>query len=155
MHFFCRKNLCITFVLFYVFSLLVLSKADQNWCLFFDVWPWEVGGKLRTCRVSHKYTLNSSGTLFSLPRDSAVKGIEFFGNSRVSYLPVNINESFPNLYSYGAGNCSIKSILRENFVGLTRLKEILLFENFIKKISADVFKDLEALEFVNLGEITK
>jgi Leucine-rich repeat (LRR) protein len=88
-----------------------------------------------------------------LERDTAIRGIDFFGNSKISYLPVKINEAFPNLLGYSAGNCSIKTISKENFEGLSNLRELLLFENFIKKIPGDTFEDLVALEFVNLGKI--
>lgn len=119
------------------------------------MWPWSFSGGQRTCRVSVTKSITSPGFSFPFSKDETVKGIEFFGNVNVSYLPVNIAEIFPNLVGYGAGNCSIKSISKANFQGLTSLKELLLFENFIETIPNNIFDGLTSLEFINLGKSHK
>lgn len=140
------------FCCFFVNILLVIADIDETWCELFSVWPWSFSGGQRTCRVSMTKSITSPG--FSLPvtKDETVKGLEFFGNVNISYLPENVAEVFPNLVGYGAGNCSIKSIRKANFEGLTNLKELLLFENFIETIPNNIFDNLTSLEFINLGK---
>jgi Leucine rich repeat len=140
-----------------VFALNVKGQAaqvqqtDETWCEKFSVWPWSFSGGQRTCRVSITKAINSPSFLLPLNRDATVKGLEFFGNINIVHLPVNVKEIFPNLLGFGAGNCSIRIVARENFQGLVKLKELLLFENFIEKIPSNVFDDLTSLEFINLG----
>lgn len=148
---FFRKSLYFT--IFLALSLASFVKNQETWCDYINSMHLEFGENVPTCRVPKRVSLSVAGTKFPSPLDSRIKGIEFFGNSKISYLPVNIQESFPNLIRYGAGKCAVKTISKENFEGLTYLRQLLLFENFIKKVPSDVFQGLVSLEFVNLGEM--
>jgi Leucine-rich repeat (LRR) protein len=71
-------------------------------------------------------------------------------NVKILYLPVKTSEVFPNLLSYQAAMCGIKAISRENFFGLSQLKQLSLYNNSIETIPNNVFEGLTSLEMLSL-----
>ena len=78
--------------------------------------------------------------------DSSIRGLSFYTNKKIMFLPVNVAESFNNLIAYDASECSITIISRENFAGMEHLRSLALVGNQIEKIYSDVFEGLENLE---------
>lgn len=98
-------------------------------------------------------TINTTGTIFTTPRDESIETISFALNKKIQFLPENTGEIFPNSIAMSAGNCSVKSISRINFKGLQKLLGLYLFSNLIEQIESNTFHDLLSLEVLDLGEI--
>lgn len=163
---FLRLKICVIFVKifrrnlvkFFSFMVILISSTSgnqQSWCDVFSAWPWSFDGGQTICRVPLTKSIYSPETSITLIQERSVRGLEFNGNRNVAYLPINVSAVFPNLIRYSAGNCSIVSITKSNFEGLTNLRELLLYENLIEEIPSKVFDDLTSLEVINLGKFVK
>lgn len=86
---------------------------------------------------------------------NAVTALRFSKNLRVQYLPTDTYKSYLDLVVIHANQCFIKSISRSNFRNLRRLRDLELANNQIKRIYDDTFIDLEALENLYLGKLSK
>lgn len=70
--------------------------------------------------------------------------------AKVTALPNDFDNRFPNLEKYNASSCSIKSISNENFEEMTNLKYLYLDNNRIETIAGETFTDLDALLIIHL-----
>jgi hypothetical protein len=107
-------------------------------------------GVLKTCFTKFETVIDSNTFTFA-DRDSDVSGLRLLGSS-VSFLPVEVGESFPGLVFYEAGSLSIQEISRDNFKGLKLLKYLSLYQNKLETIPEDTFKDTVSLESIVLCE---
>lgn len=96
--------------------------------------------------------IDSQGFRIASAKNETIGGLDFELNKNVSFLPVYVNEAFPDLVTFFASSCSIKTISKENFRNLSKLKVLCLNNNQIEIIQNDVFKDLTSLERLTLGE---
>lgn len=109
-------------------------------------------GILRTCMLKRSTSLLLPGLSISSPKNERILGMEFYNNSKVFHLPIEIYKNFPDLEGLSAGCCSIKSITKRSFMKLTKLKEIWLEGNKIEIIPSDTFEDLILLKYLRLRE---
>lgn len=123
----------------------VSCESNRSWN-----WGYPVGNQ-KTCFIE-EITIDSQGFSIASAEDEATGGIYFEENKQVSYLPVNVHKIFPNLMGLSAAECSIKTLTKENFKNLKKLKELKLRYNQIEIIQNDVFEDLTSLEELDLGE---
>lgn len=107
-------------------------------------------GVVQTCKVATSLIISEDTALST--RNETVKGIDFWGNKGIKFLPVKVSESFPNLLAYGAGMCSLTKISKANFKNMSKLKVLFLYRNQITTINSDTFEDLVALEWLDLRE---
>lgn len=84
--------------------------------------------------------------------DKSIGALVFYSNTNIFYLPVGVDQSFPNLLGYEAEHCAIKIISRQNFKRLKKLKFLFLAHNQIEKISSNTFNDLKYLTRLDLSE---
>jgi hypothetical protein len=112
-------------------------------------WSQEMG-EFKTCYIKQA-PIESTGVKFST-NDATINGLDLSNNLKMFYLPENVGESFPNLIGYSVQRCSVKHVLKLNFNGLKKVKELLLTYNQIEKIENSVFDDLVSLERIWLGE---
>lgn len=96
-------------------------------------------------------TINSEGYVVS-PAETSILGITFYLNKKISFLPVRVDETFPNLIAYSAADCSLTSVSRINFKNLKKMKTLNLRNNQIVKVKSDTFEDLTLLEVLWLGK---
>lgn len=96
--------------------------------------------------------IDSPGVLISSSADASIGALYLEYNRKVKFLPENPAESFPDLVVYNAGYCSIETITKENFKGLSKIIKIFLQSNKITKVPNDVFEDLSVMEGLWLGE---
>lgn len=109
-------------------------------------------GELRTCFVGADATIDSRN--FQLTdKNETYKGLSFGSNKKVSYLPLYVGDQLPNLLVYVGASCSVRSISKENFKNLKKLKALVLDNNKIEKLFSDTFEDLIALEHIDLRKI--
>lgn len=106
--------------------------------------------KVETCFMLETTSINEPNFTIAT-NDTSIKILSFFDNKKISFLPVHVGETFPNLLNYGASRCAIKEILKENFKGLSKLNYLYLDQNQIKRIPSDTFEDLEDLKYLFLG----
>lgn len=83
-------------------------------------------------------------------KNDNVTGLRMYGNKKIKFLPLSIDKVIPNLVAYSASHCTIKTISKDNFKNLNKLKELHLRDNLIEKIYGNTFEDLVALEQLNL-----
>lgn len=109
--------------------------------------------RLKTCYMNDTTTINSTGYSISSDLDTDVEVLTFDNNNKIHFLPENLAEKFANLLIYRARYCSIKLIMKSNFKGLTKLKELRLDYNSIELIPNNTFEDLISLDTLSLREL--
>jgi Leucine rich repeat len=108
---------------------------------------------------TRKYCLMDETTVIVLQNvkisthDSLVETLKFIGNRNISYLPVNVDKSFPNLIFFGASHCSVLEVSANNFKGLNKLNDLWLDHNQIETIANGTFEGLKDLKHLFLGKI--
>lgn len=122
--------------------------AQRIACEKIDNIQWSGGPK--TCFMNRTTSIHSTGTTIASTRDGGIEVLMFDGNKKIFYLPKNSYQNFPNLMQYSAWSCSIKSISKDNFKNLSKLKMLYLNLNQIERINSDTFVDLPSLEQVFL-----
>lgn len=105
---------------------------------------------MKTCLMQQTTTIASEGFVVS-PSDSSVEGIDFFFNKKIQFLPIQVDETFPNLVIYDAGLCSIKVVAKNSFKNLTKLERLYLQYNKIELIDFGTFGDLTSLKILWLS----
>lgn len=94
--------------------------------------------------------INSANTIIA-ESDETVEAMWMHENKKAFYLPNKISEKFPNIVLYQADRCSIKEISKDNFHGLTKLRELDLSENQIESLTDGTFDGLLNLHFLRLS----
>lgn len=97
--------------------------------------------------------IDSIGFSLTTQPDSTITGFRSYGNRKIQFLPENVGETLPNLVFWHASYCSIKTISRDNFKNLSKLRGLGLQGNQIEKISSDTFDDLTALQILWLSKL--
>jgi Leucine rich repeat len=115
------------------------------------VWSLLIGST-KTCFMEETTKISSKDLEISVKRDNLMGTLSFYNNKNVSFLPVNVAESFPNLSFYRADGCDIKEISKSNFQGLNELRFLYLRENKIETILIDVFEGLANLQELFLSK---
>ena len=80
-----------------------------------------------------------------------VKALSQKYSENTEYLPVNVDQTFPNLVVYEFENCHIKKIGYANLKNLKNLQLINLESNQISSITSSAFNDTPILKYLNLG----
>lgn len=104
------------------------------------------------CDMTKKTAINAANFVIADLPDEDIKGIDFYDNKKIEYLPYKIYKQLPSLIEYLAYSCSIKQISKENFEKLSSLEVIRLENNRIQKILGNTFKGLERLKKVDLSK---
>lgn len=105
---------------------------------------------LKTCRMRSSTSINSFGIIIESSKDESVKGLSFYTNKNISFLPVNVAEVFPDLEGYSADDCSIKIVSKIYFQNLSKLTTLGLSNNLIERIPTNTFEDLTSVEIITL-----
>lgn len=108
---------------------------------------------LRTCQMWRTTVIDNPNYEISSPRDVEVWKLNLAENNGISFLPVYVDQKYPNLLAYTAYSCNIKTLRRENFQNLKKVKELDLDFNKIETIYSDVFSGLESVEIIHLGDV--
>jgi Leucine rich repeat len=135
-----------------VFAAIDEVKSKEVACESIKVATDRVKNDETTCFMINKTAIDTKDVTISTPNSSVVT-LTFYSNKKISYLPVNIDKSFPNLTRYNAAFCNILEVSRNNFKGLNKLKVLTLGHNPIEKIEDESFKDLTEMTNLDLGKI--
>lgn len=106
---------------------------------------------LKTCSMRSVKIINSDDISLSSERDDTIDKLCFSTNKKIKFLTIDVVKSFPNLKTYEATSCSIKTISNRNFEGLNKLSRLWLSYNQIERIASNTFDGLIALIYVGLG----
>lgn len=72
-------------------------------------------------------------------------------NQNISFVPHNISKFFTNLSRFEVKNSLLTGVVKENLAGLAKLDTLILTNNRIRSLKADVFEDLYNLKRVELS----
>lgn len=76
-------------------------------CVQVKNYDWmNVHGSPRTCWMRDNTSIDSIGFKISSQADDTMKGITFFTNKKIAYLPEDVDSVYPNLLVYGASKAS-------------------------------------------------
>lgn len=101
--------------------------------------------------ITHTTIRDISYTILD-PSNYEVEIMDLRNNRNIEFLPISPHQTFPNLMSYYAANCSIKEISKRNFEGLVHLRDVILEDNQIYFLLSDAFKELVSLLYLYLGK---
>lgn len=96
--------------------------------------------------------INAADFTVDIERNKAVEGFRANSNADVHFLPIDVNEKFPNLAALTAFGCMIKSLNPKNFKGLTSLELLDLHRNKIEYIDTQDLRELTSLRFLDLSD---
>lgn len=127
------------------------STLKELSCESYTTSEWVKAGEQATCYIKST-AIASDGIKFSPESDESVLALNFYQNEKVLFLPIGVDEKFPNLEDYDASFCSITAIKKKNFEKLKNLKRLYLGNNQIEKVRSDTFQDLISLEILHLSK---
>lgn len=138
------------------FQLVVLTRVNKVVCEYVNNLRFNWGSPqlthlLKTCLMDETTTIDEENKKIST-YDETVTGLFLRVNRKISFLPIDVAENFPNLEAYNAVLCSITKISKRNFKDLSKLKAFYLYGNQIEKIPTDALNDLNELEFLSLSK---
>lgn len=110
------------------------------------------GKEISECKFDETIAISEPSATLSNAVDENVKRLLMVDNKNVEYLPQNIGVSFPNLELFDTANCSIKSVTKQNFIGLTALDSMYIHSNKLQSLDENVFSDLVNLRVLYLGD---
>lgn len=139
-------------LLFLVIWLQIISGASlkEIQCESTHRTSWVHVDFVTVCSMGYSAVINTADVTFS--PNATITGLDLNLNDEISFLPVKVASSFPNLLGYSAMFCSVKTITKLNFENMSSLKLLWLHGNRIETISADTFSDLTSLEHLDLCE---
>lgn len=142
--------------LFLLIQIVWLSKTSANpvSCESEHYLQWGHVGSQKTCLMTNLTTIETVGCSILGPKDNTIRGLSFQLNKKILFLPAKFSEVFSSLIVYNAYGCSLTTVFKSNFEGLTRLIRLDLSYNKIVKISSNTFEDLFSLEWLGLGNET-
>jgi Leucine rich repeat len=127
------------------------DKAKDVLCEKIEDYDFGSSKGFKACFLNEKTSINSTGMKIST-NDNSIRGINFYNNKEIFYLPDGVFEKLPYVMGIDAQGCSIKQISVSNFKGLNKLEILKLDHNKIEKIMSGTFKDLVVLELLDLCE---
>lgn len=125
------------------------NGAQQLPCESVGLDDWSLS-KFKTCRMRDSTIIDAPDFTIFTPREETVEALNFNYNKKISFLPLETANKFPNLRGYAAYECSIKVVKKENFQNLNKLQQIDLSFNQIETIFSDTFGGLISLEVLFL-----
>lgn len=128
---------------------IITGAPEEMYWSSVDMYLW-------TFNVEPDQSIFNEDVHISDEKSECIKGLYFEPNTNIKFLPIKVNEIFPNLVVYAANNCSLSTLKYEHFESLNKLQALSLGTNQISSIESDTFKDLDYLKFLflNHNEIT-
>lgn len=127
--------------------LLTVASAEQIQCEKKEIQFFHIRGigDQQTCWMRTS-KIDSNDT--TIEADEAITALEFEVNKDILFLPVGVGISFPHLIQYSANGCSVKTIVKDNFQGLSELVILFLQYNKLETVNSDTFEGLISLRYL-------
>lgn len=106
----------------------------------------------KCCFLDNTTSIDTANSSFSGIRDDSVREINFAHNKKIFFLPIRLNDKYPELRSYDAANCSVKAVSKQNFERMVNLKYLKLSRNEIETLDSNTFEDLANVNYLNIGK---
>lgn len=106
----------------------------------------------KCCFLNNATSIDTTNSSFSGVRDDSVREINLAHNKKINFLPIRVNDKYPELRSYDAANCSVKTIAKLNFERMVNLKYLKLSSNEIETLDSDTFEDLANINYLSIGK---
>lgn len=103
------------------------------------------------CEFDDAIKITKPATLSNLLNENVTE-LLMTNNKGIEYLPQAASVAFPNLYTIEAHGCSVKSVAKLNFNGLTKLTTINLENNQLETIDENSFDDTIDLANIYLND---
>lgn len=101
--------------------------------------------------MDNRTAIRTTSVTFYPGVDDSINAISFSFNQKVDFLPIQVNQKFPNVIEYRAANCALQRVKKANFEGLIKLEALRLSGNRIERIASDTFEGLFKLKLINIG----
>lgn len=145
------KKFSFCFLILLLIGYTSSATAEEISCELFGEEHWPTIGKQKTCFMNGSIAIESLAIRISV-RDKDVKALILNHNKKIKFLPVDVPNTYPELQIYSALNCSIRTISKENFKGMSKLVILWLSYNRIEKINSNTFEDLTSMTELYLGK---
>lgn len=159
----CESELQLVFCLLHrrrfllILVALLLAKYSNGFghvpCETICPFNWGLN-KWNSCLMILETVIDEPNYEISSRKNETIQGLTFNANKKIFFLPLEAFKKFPNLLGYSAYECSIKSIVKENFQNLNKLTVIYLHKNQIETILSDTFEGLSSLQDIFLGNFS-
>lgn len=133
-----------------VFQNLYATKLKTISCEYISSFDYKSKTFIKECYMFNTSSIDALDTIF-FTRDNAMESVAMDHNKKIFYLPLKIGDAFINLVTLRAGNCSIKEVSRQNFIGSRNLKYLNLEHNQINKVESGTFESLTTLNELYLA----
>lgn len=138
-------------LLLVLFSVICFGDSvDQEKCE--RIGKDEIDGKVYLTCYINEITEIAVADKVIYPRNDDMTAFYLWYNKKILYLPIEMDQTFPNLERYNAGYCALTTISKDNFKGLSKLNYLALQGNKIEKIQSDTFEDLVSLDGLHLDK---
>lgn len=104
----------------------------------------------RRCTIENQAITDPWYNILDTP-DSFIEAFYIDNDKSVKFIPENIGEKFPNVFTFHVVRTGLTSIGAKDFKNLQILKEIELNDNEIERVNRHTFKYLLQLEHINLA----
>ena len=147
-------------VSFVILLIASLSNGIELKCTFEDIEFNNWGNKYSCIAInlniqqSNEVIGSANGRHQHGKRDIDVKQVSI-RHQNLEYFPHGLGNVFPRLKSINIKSSNLKSIKREDFIGLGNLQELTMYGNLIEVIPESTFDDLKLLEvlWMNLNNL--
>lgn len=132
-------------------TLRKVEAATTAHCEFKTLkWSWlNQEYELQTCELDIE-EVNDDEFKLSTSMTNELTGLKIEFKKGLKFLPVNLASVMSNLMAIEIFECSVESIKREHFRGLSKLRYLNLGYNKITNVAGDAFADLTSLEILEL-----
>jgi Leucine rich repeat len=127
-------------------------KTEDDYCKSVSDHDFGSSYVFKTCYLDGSIPKDFS-TLMVLKKDFSVPGMRYYSTDFRPYgLPEGIGVKFSYLKGYQVSFCGIDKISMTHFNGMRRLRILIFRANIITSIMTGTFKELTALEHLDLCE---
>lgn len=78
-----------------------------------------------------------------------VEVLMFIGAISVEYLPIGVEEIFPNLRILAVMFCDLCEVLKEDVIGLQKLEHLIMVDTKLAKLPDDIFDGMPKLRIID------
>lgn len=107
----------------------------------------------KVCVLPNEIVIAKPGAKFSFPKKKKklVSKLQIHDAKGVQYLPDDIGIKFPRMIEIEVVRCSVKFLRFRNFRKLYQLRRLILSDNKLEMLNANVFNDLRDLRVLKLN----